>query len=110
MKALSTYYGAPASLKSTPKSTPNLTPTYLNNLAKRGRTNGTPNLSQGKMNNGLDDLDLPVLRWDRSTHHASIVGGDQRSIQSHDSERMIISKNTEWTVDFESGKDVGCSV
>jgi hypothetical protein len=54
------------------------------------------------VNNGLDDM--PALRWDRSTHHASVVSGDQQSIQSHDSKQMIISKNTQWTVDYGNGQ------
>lgn len=54
------------------------------------------------MNNGLDGM--PVLRWDKSAHHASVMSSDQQSIQSHDSKQMIISKNTQWTVDFGSGQ------
>jgi hypothetical protein len=29
------------------------------------------------------------------------VSGDQHSMESHESKQMIISKNTEWHVDYE---------
>ncbi|KAH7369607.1 hypothetical protein BKA65DRAFT_416627 [Rhexocercosporidium sp. MPI-PUGE-AT-0058] len=100
MKALNTNYGAPASIKSSPNSTEAYS---LNSVSKRGRATKTTQLSNpGKVNNGLDDM--PALRWDRSTHHASVVSGDQQSIQSHDSKQMIISKNTQWTVDYGNGQ------
>lgn len=108
MKALSTHYGAPSPMKFTPKSTPTNTHAYsLNSVSKRSKMTGSREWSsKGKTKTGLDDV--PVLRWDGSAHHASVVSGDQRSIQSHDSKQMIISKNTQWTVDFGDGlgKDV----
>ncbi|KAL2063953.1 hypothetical protein VTL71DRAFT_4447 [Oculimacula yallundae] len=96
MKALSTHYGAPATLKITPSNTN----TYsLNSISKRSKI---PLCYPTKLQR--DDNDVPVLRWDKTTHHASVVGGDQRSLQSHGSKSMIISKDTQWAVDFESGE------
>ncbi|KAH7383048.1 hypothetical protein BKA64DRAFT_749130 [Cadophora sp. MPI-SDFR-AT-0126] len=100
MKALSTHYGAPASIKSTPTNTHAYT---LNSFSQRNKTSGAKFASQGRTNRGSNDVDMPTVRWDNSAHHASVMSGDQRSIQSHDSRQLIISKNTQWTVDFEGG-------
>ncbi|KAH6721030.1 hypothetical protein BKA61DRAFT_699310 [Leptodontidium sp. MPI-SDFR-AT-0119] len=99
MKALSTHYGAPASITSTPNNTHIYS---LNSVSKRSKTAATQLSNHSRMNNGLDGM--PVLRWDKSAHHASVMSSDQQSIQSHDSKQMIISKNTQWTVDFGSGQ------
>ncbi|CZT10359.1 uncharacterized protein RAG0_14848 [Rhynchosporium agropyri] len=100
MNALSTHYGTPASLKITP----NDSNTYsLNSNSTRSKVPRTEVLKLGPVRN--DQYDIPVLRWDKTTHHASVVGGDQQSKQSHESEQMIISKNTQWAVDFEDGKE-----
>ncbi|KAK0113952.1 hypothetical protein ONS95_014197 [Cadophora gregata] len=99
MKALSTHYGAPASIKSTPTNTHAYT---LNSFSKRSKISGTKPSSQDRMETNPDDMNMPNLRWDKSSHHASVVSGDQRSIQSHDSKQMIISKNSQWTINYET--------
>lgn len=102
MSALSTNYGAPASIKSNP----NTTNAYsLNSISKWSRKNNTQNSKKGKQASMMSDA--PVTRWDRSEHHASVVHGDSHSMSSHDSKRMIISKNTEWTVDYERQPSTG---
>ncbi|CZT50031.1 uncharacterized protein RSE6_10950 [Rhynchosporium secalis] len=101
MNALSTHYGTPASLKITPNDSNTYSP---NSNSKRSKVPRTEVLKLGPVRN--DQYDIPVWRWDKTTHHASVVGGDQQSKQSHESEQMIISKNTQWAVDFEDGKEI----
>ncbi|KAK0715148.1 hypothetical protein B0H67DRAFT_553733 [Lasiosphaeris hirsuta] len=54
----------------------------------------------------------PATRWDRADYRVAVVSrnlsGDARSTQSNDSQRMIISKNTEWQVEYQ-GDDTGRS-
>lgn len=96
MKALSTNYGAPASTKSPP----NASKAYsMNNLSKRSGTNGTQSSNIGTQSNVAHSK--PALRWDKSEHQTNVMAGDRDSIASHDSKKLIISKNTEWAVNYE---------
>jgi hypothetical protein len=91
MSALSTNYGAPAQpKKSSPSQSGNeYSLNSISNTSRLGR------IAKGKQ------LSVPTTRWDATEHHASVVSGDQFSIGSHDSKKMIISKNTEWAVEYE---------
>jgi hypothetical protein len=96
MTALSTNYGAPAKTKGSPSvmGTGRSDNEYsLNSLSKMSRL-GRPE-EKGKQ------VSQPAMRWDQSEHHASVMSGDQHSMESHESKQMIISKNTEWAVEFE---------
>lgn len=46
----------------------------------------------------------PVTRWDRADYRVAVMSRnlsiDGGSTQSNESQRMIISKNTEWQVEF----------
>ena len=86
------------------KSTPNTTHSYtLNSLSKQSKSNEAHASNKGRVKPSLGDANIPTLRWDNSAHHTSVESCDQRSTQSHESKQMIISKNTQWTVDFECG-------
>ncbi|KAK3353306.1 hypothetical protein B0T25DRAFT_207929 [Lasiosphaeria hispida] len=57
-------------------------------------------------------MTTPATRWDRADYRVAVVSrnlsGDARSTQSNDSQSMIISKNTEWQVEYQ-GDDTGRS-
>ncbi|KFY38630.1 hypothetical protein V494_04294 [Pseudogymnoascus sp. VKM F-4513 (FW-928)] len=91
MSSLNTHYGAPAKPKSTSGtgsggSNP-LTP--LESLSKEGRSLGTKKReARGEM-------------WDKPRNLTSVTRGEKHSIDSHDSKQMIITKDTEFRVEFE---------
>ncbi|KAE8446753.1 hypothetical protein EG329_011658 [Mollisiaceae sp. DMI_Dod_QoI] len=96
MSALSTNYGSPATIH---------TPS---NTKGSGNSYGLSQLSKSSQIRGLEKRppksshqELPETRWDGTDHHASIVGGDNISFESHSSVQMIIQKNTEWEVEYE---------
>ena len=94
MTALSTNYGAPAQTKISPSAAGTArsgTDFSLSSLAKVSRLGQE---EKGKAS-------VPTTRWDQAEHHASVMSGDQHSMESHESKQMIISKNTEWTVEYE---------
>jgi hypothetical protein len=96
MSALSTNYGAPAQTKTSPSAAGTARSDNefsLSSLSKMSRL-GRPE-EKGKQ------VSAPKTRWDQSEHHASVMSGDQHSMESHESKQMIISKNTEWAVEFE---------
>jgi hypothetical protein len=94
MAALSTNYGAPAQTKTSPSGTKKSTYKEGYNLSSLSKSSRSGHLDKSK-------ISVPVRPWDRGNHHASVVPGDQHSMESHESKQMIISKNTEWQVDFE---------
>jgi hypothetical protein len=75
MSSLNTHYGAPAK------------PNQLETLTKGGRSIGTKREARGN-------------RWEPG-NFTNITRGDKNSIDSHDSKRMIITKNTDWVVEFD---------
>lgn len=91
MSSLNTHYGAPAKPKSSTGtgsggSNP-LTP--LESLTKAGRSLGTKRAdTRGEM-------------WDKPGNLTCVTRGEKHSIDSHDSKQMIITKDTEWVVEFE---------
>jgi hypothetical protein len=102
MKTLNTNYGAPASMKSTPDTTHAYS---MNSISNRSRTTGRQLSSKGKQPSISESR--PITRWDKTAHHASVMSGDQVSLHSHDSKKMIISKNIEWAVDFDEEQGRG---
>jgi hypothetical protein len=99
MIALSTNYGAPAPV--TAKSSPAATgmsrsdkDISLASLSRRPEASSTPGPRPKRPA-------APTNRWDQSEHHTKITSGDQQSVGSHDSKQMIISKNTEWVVEYD---------
>jgi hypothetical protein len=101
MFALSTNYGGPTT---TPKTSPG-------NTAKKGYNISMAPLSTsskvGTGNTEEGDDPAPATRWDGAGYNVNVATGDHESMTSNDSRRMIISKNTEWTIDYETpGKDV----
>jgi hypothetical protein len=99
MAALSTNYGAPAQTRTTPSGTKKSTYKEGYNLSSLSKSSRSGRLDKSKIS--VSKLSAPVRSWDRGNHHASVVSGDQHSMESHESKQMIISKNTEWQVDFE---------
>ncbi|KAE9367678.1 hypothetical protein N431DRAFT_349139 [Stipitochalara longipes BDJ] len=91
MAALSTNYGAPAQNRTSPSGTKKSQQYKLSSLSKSTRS----------IRVDRSKLSAPVKPWDRGNTHTSVVSGDQHSMESHESKQMIISKNTEWQVDFE---------
>jgi len=47
------------------------------------------------------DVPPPQTRWDGAEYNVEVNSGDQDSVESNDSGKMIIAKNTSWTVGFE---------
>lgn len=95
MTALSTNYGAAPKAKSSPSAA---------GTARSGNDFSLASLSKasrlGPEEKGKPTL-APTTRWDQSEHHVSVMSGDQHSMESHESKQMIISKNTEWAVEYE---------
>lgn len=95
MAALNTHYGSPATLTSPSGSKGQYTTSYnLTSLRSAGSRFGGSQLDRSQ-------FPTPRVPWDQTKHQASVVSGDRHSIESQGSKRMIISKNTEWHVDFE---------
>ncbi|KFY14329.1 hypothetical protein V491_06094 [Pseudogymnoascus sp. VKM F-3775] len=91
MSSLNTHYGAPAKPKtSTGTGSGGSNPlTPLESLTKAGRSLGSKKEgSRGEM-------------WDKPGNLTSVTRGKKHSIDSHDSKQMIITKDTEWVVEFE---------
>jgi hypothetical protein len=93
MNALSTNYGAPAQTKASPSGSKSQ---YQNEYS-------LSSLSKGSRLGRLERLKVsaPTTPWDRANHQVSVVPGDQHSMESHESKKMIISKKNEWHVDYE---------
>ncbi|OBT57700.1 hypothetical protein VE04_01952 [Pseudogymnoascus sp. 24MN13] len=91
MSSLNTHYGAPAKPRSSAGtgsggSNPR---TPLESLTKAGRSLGTKKgEARGEM-------------WDKPGNLTCVTRGEKNSIDSHDSKQMIITKDTEWVVEFE---------
>jgi hypothetical protein len=95
MSALSTNYGAPAQTKSPQGSgKASANQYYLSKISKLSNSRGKTQIS------------APVTRWDTTEHQASVQVGDHQSIESHESKQMIISKNTEWAIEYEGSSRV----
>jgi hypothetical protein len=94
MTALSTNYGAPAQTKTSPSVAGTSRSGKDFSLASLSKMSRLAQEEKGK-------TAAPTTRWDQSEHHASVMSGDQHSLESHESKQMIISKNTEWTVEYE---------
>lgn len=91
MSSLNTHYGAPAKPKSsTGTGSGGSNPrTPLESLTKAGRSLGTKKgEARGEM-------------WDKPGNLTCVTRGEKNSIDSHDSKQMIITKDTEWVVEFE---------
>lgn len=93
MSALSTNYGGPTQAKISP-----------DNTIKKGYTISMTPLSTssriGNRNVHEGSQPTPATRWDGAGYNVNVARGDQESVMSNDSRRMIISKNTEWAVDY----------
>lgn len=93
MSSLNTHYGAPAKPKTSTGtgsgsggSNP-LTP--LESLTKAGLSLGT---RKGEARREI---------WEKPGNLTSVTRGEKHSIDSHDSKQMIITKDTEFRVEFE---------
>jgi hypothetical protein len=99
MFALSTNYGGPSATKTSP-GTAATRPGYNISLGSVS--------TNSKFGDSAKDKDgsAPPTRWDGAAYVVDVATGDQHSMTSSDSRRMIISKNTEWAVDYENrGKE-----
>lgn len=98
MSALSTNYGGPTHTRTSPGNTNK--PGYNISLGSV-TTSSKPNMPEKR------DQSIPVVRWDEAGYNVNVGTGDQDSMLSNDSRRLIISKNTEWTIGYENrAKDV----
>jgi hypothetical protein len=93
MTALSTNYGAPAQTKGSPSAAGTKQSGNDFSLASLSKMSRLGHEEKGKS--------APTTRWDQSEHHASVMSGAKHSMESHESKQMIISKNTEWAVEYE---------
>ncbi|KAH8770203.1 hypothetical protein F5882DRAFT_411675 [Hyaloscypha sp. PMI_1271] len=94
MAALSTNYGAPAQARTSPSGSKKSQPGKEYKLSSLSKSSRSVRVDKSKVS-------TPVKPWDRGNTHTSVGSGDQHSMESHESKQMIISKNTEWQVDFE---------
>jgi hypothetical protein len=126
MSALRTNYGGPKEAKAPMGSkVSKLTGGSGSNPNPSGRHQPNPDTLHNGGSYDLDGITVVVdvekqvkeqtptaRRWDpeRSAYRATVVvsrgGGDARSTQSHESQRMVISKNTEWQVEYHGGSEV----
>ena len=95
MFALSTNYGGPTHTR-----TPGNTVKKGTNDISLGSMSGESRI--GRSEKRETKTTQPTTRWDGAEYNVNVVSGDGTSLRSNDSRRMIISKNTEWTVNFES--------
>lgn len=92
MVALSTNYGGPRRTTPSPVQSRKQSNAYnisLDALSTKSKVNKA-------------DGPLPAIRWDEAEYQVNVAVGDHESMTSNDSRRMIISKNTEWVVDYEN--------
>jgi hypothetical protein len=93
MSALNTNYGAPAQNKSV----------YHTGGSQSGNDYSLASFSHksafNRSREGKGEPDTKT-RWDIAGHHASVMSGDQHSMESHESRQMIIAKDTQWTVEY----------
>jgi hypothetical protein len=111
MIALSTNYGAPATAKSSPfatmqsRSDQNIS---LASMSRREKTRPAP-ASTATLTTTTTTTSTtmvrrppaPTTRWDNTVNRTEVTSGDHQSVASDGSRKMIISKNTEWTVDYD---------
>lgn len=95
MTALSTNYGAPAKGQTSPSNPGTALSGNDFSLASLSKTSRAGPEEKSKAAKG------PTTRWDAYDHRTEVISGDQHSMESHESKQMIISKNTEWAVEFE---------
>jgi hypothetical protein len=99
MSALSTNYGAPAKEN---KATAYAVGTGSGQSGKLSSANNFSLVSMPTGSRlGKGKAAEPVTRWDRMEHQASVVSGDQQSVGSTDSKRQIITKHTDWAVEYD---------
>lgn len=121
MSALNTGYGGPGPVP-TPKGSRASSSGHDRSFTARSGQSAKQKKQQRFSGLGTFELEekaqrpLPELRWDKTQYNVAIETGerprtgqeiepmpdhDQNSLQSHDSKRMIIAKNTEWAIDYE---------
>lgn len=104
MSALNTHYGGPKETR-TPGGT------HASRTAKSDNSYSLSSLSRSRADRTEvtpdrrhDPEAAPATRWDRADYRVAVMSRnlsiDEGSTQSNDSQRMIISKNTEWQVEF----------
>jgi len=119
MGALSTHYGgtkevttSPGGTKATARS--NQDSYSLGSLSTTTRMAKTAEEKKNKTavskNRALSPPPAPQVRWDNTEYNVNVMSEDQRSLQSGESRQMIISKNTEWIVDYEEQQGPGKAV
>lgn len=97
MFALNTNYGGPTQARTSPGTTKPGYNISLGSMSTASKPAGAEKQDQAQ----------PATRWDGAAYNVNVETGDHDSMVSNDSRRMIISKNTEWEVDYENpGKDV----
>ncbi|KAK1759194.1 hypothetical protein QBC47DRAFT_99712 [Echria macrotheca] len=125
MAALSTNYGGPTETK-TPSGT-KLSASKLSKMTGNSDRSKRSAAQKSEVGYALEDMTVteperdiearhsavpqedpgakvPTTRWDGADYRVAIMSrnlsGDARSTQSNDSQKMIISKNTEWQVEY----------
>ncbi|KAM7210231.1 hypothetical protein V8F06_014383 [Rhypophila decipiens] len=110
MSALNTHYGGPKETRTPPgtkvgrtAATAKSDNSYSLSSMQRSKTERTEATPAQRH----DPEAAPVTRWDRADYRVAVMSRNSRnmsidggSTQSNDSQRMIISKNTEWQVEF----------
>ncbi len=96
MSALNTHYGGPRVLK-TPGGT------KASNSGNEYSLNTMNNMSRHRAAEKAASASVTAssTKWDEPGYNVEVNIGDDGSLQSEGSKRMIISKNTTWAVDYE---------
>lgn len=91
ISALNTNYGAPTHIGTSPSSSK---AQYKNKYKLSSLSKGS---SLGLGGLAKSQVSAPKTPWDL-TNQASVIPGDQHSMDSHESRQMIISRKNEWQV------------
>lgn len=71
----------------------------LSSSGKSKNSNSSKDRPPRQHRSALSDYDADRLRPDLVSHESHITA--RQSLDSHDSKRMIITKNMEWTVEYD---------
>lgn len=110
MVATATHYGAPASAKRSPNATSQTPRGTEPGFSLGSIPNGLRSATRGRFNRSDEkSKDIPPTIHEVDGTNGNQVGrnpsgDDHHSLESHDSKKMIIRKDVEWSVEFESSK------
>ncbi|KAM7188890.1 hypothetical protein V8F20_010399 [Naviculisporaceae sp. PSN 640] len=107
MSALNTHYGGPKETRTPGGTKASRTAKSDNSYSLSSLPRSKVERTEATPEHRHDPEAAPVTRWDRADYRVAVMSRNSRNLsidggstQSNDSQRMIISKNTEWQVEF----------